>query len=147
VSRDPPPDFDRSGPAYGQRIHPWVQPGSGVRVVDAPTAFGPVSMELTAAAENRGAWSLHLSNRFRCAPQSLVLRVPWFLRCPVVQAEGKSVPVDGGEVRLPSDTRSVTVTGEFIREEKQLSFAQTVEDYKREYRRRYERFLETGCAE
>ncbi len=122
----------------------WLQPGKSIVIRNEPTVFGPVSAVLKVTP---GGWTLNLSNHFWKAPARVIIPVPWFYAVDHVEADGQPVGVRNGELVLSSETREVHVNGRISPRTAAMSFERTVEDYKREYRRRYEQFLQTGLVE
>jgi hypothetical protein len=119
----------------------WLKVGKKIEVVEEPTTFGPVSAVLTTQA---GKFEVRLSNRFRQAPAHVVIPVPWFYEAISAQADGRPVQIAGGKIVIPASTREVVVKGSTKAGAAELSFEQAVQDYKREYSRRYQEFLRTG---
>jgi hypothetical protein len=122
----------------------WLQPGKRTAVRQAPTAFGPVSAALGSVPDG---WELQLSNRFRQPPRRLVIPIPWFCEFQAATADGKPVEATAGKLVLAPNTRAVKLQGRIRPGTPELSFEQTVRDYQREYRRRYEEFLRTGSIQ
>lgn len=121
----------------------WLQPGKSIVVRDEPTVFGPVSAVLKV---NSGGWTLNLSNHFWRAPAHVIIPVPWFFAVDHADADGQPISIRNNELVLSSGTREVSVTGKIKPGTPVMSFEQTLEDYKSEYRRRYEQFLQTGVV-
>ena len=121
----------------------WLKPGKSIEIVNEPTEFGPVSAVLTASATG---WEVTLSNQFRQAPARVVVRVPWFYQVDGVQVDGRPVKITAGDLVVSASTRDVKVTGRIKPGTPAMSFEHTVEDYKREYQRRYDTFLQTGVT-
>jgi len=120
----------------------WLEPGKSVEVRDESTVFGPISAVLR--VDNRGGWEVKLSNQFRQAPNHVVISIPWFYEVEHVEADGRAIQPKNGKLALAPATREVRVTGRVKPGTPRLSFEETVEEYKREYRKRYEEFLRTG---
>ena len=121
----------------------WLRPGKRIELVEEPTAFGPFSATVNAT---QSGWELTIVSHFRPPPQHLVVRVPWFCDAQQAESDGKPVTAQDGEWVLPPSTRTLRVTGRVRAGTPELSFDQAVEQYKREYARRYEIFLRTGSA-
>ena len=119
----------------------WLQSGKVIEVNNEPTTFGPVSATLFASANG---WEVKLSNQFRQAPAHVIIRVPWFYELQKVEADGKPIQTNNGKLVLSPTVRTVTISGKFKPGTPEMSFESTVEDYKREYKQRYEEFLRTG---
>jgi hypothetical protein len=123
----------------------WLEPGKNIEVHDAPTAFGPVTAVLR--ADDNGGWEVKLANRFRQMPAHLVIPAPWFYEVEHADADGQAIRPESGRFVLAPATKTVRVTGRLKQGNLPMSFAKTVEDYQREYRRRYEEFLRTGTIQ
>jgi hypothetical protein len=119
----------------------WLTAGKKIEVVEEPTTFGPVSAVLTTKAEG---FEVKLSNRFREAPEHVVIAVPWFYEATSAEADGRPVEIREGRLVLSPSTREVVVKGRKKAGAEELSYERAVEDYKREYTQRYQEFLRTG---
>lgn len=119
----------------------WLRPGKKTEVLNEPTTFGPVSASLRTTQEG---WEVALSNRFREAPEHVIITVPWFYEVQGAEADGRPVQVDRGRIVITPQTRLVEVKGNIKARTPELSFDRTVQDYQREYRKRYQEFLRTG---
>jgi hypothetical protein len=121
----------------------WMQPGKTLEAVNEPTVFGPVTAILRT---NSDGWDVELSNQFRQAPAHLVIRIPWFYEAQQAEADGQQVQVKNGELILPADTHEVKVKGRIKPGVAPLSFKRAVDNYKAEYKKRYQEFLRTGLT-
>ena len=119
----------------------WVQPGSTIEARSEPTAFGPVSLKVTAGAR---ALTLELPESFRQAPQRLLVRVPWFWELVAATVDGQPVESEGNVVSVPVGAKLLRLEGSLSPDTPPYSYEQAVADYKAEYRRRWERFVRTG---
>jgi len=119
----------------------WLQPGKQIEVRGEPTTFGPVSAILKAGAEG---WEVKLDHRFRQPPQRVVIRVPWFYDLRTAEADGRPLPIAEGKLVVGPNTRQIKVAGRIRPGTPPMSFERTVEEYKAEYRKRYEQFLRSG---
>lgn len=119
----------------------WVKSGEKISISLAPTYFGQVNFALSCEPE---AAALALNNQFIENPKELILHLPWFMEVSSIQADGKSMPVKNSMVSLPVETRRVEIKWRRKTEAPSLSYQTAVDDYKREYRRRYEEFLMKG---
>jgi hypothetical protein len=126
----------------------WLQPGKTIQAINAPTNFGPLSLVLRANS-NFDSWNLEvkLSNQFRQAPERVVIRIPWFYEAHHAEADGHRVELTDDQLILSPTTREVKISGRIKPGTPEMSFNRTVEDYKKEYRRRYEEFLRTGITQ
>ena len=118
----------------------WAQPEEEVVIRNAPTEMGAISATLRFT--NDGA-AFSLDSQFRSQPKTIVLHIPYFV-------ELTSFETDAGESRRENDVivLSPDVTAVVLkwREEdvEPLSYATVVEDYKREYARRYQEYVAAG---
>ena len=119
----------------------WVRPGRTITVEDEPSAFGPVSLKLTAET---GALTLELPQSFRNAPRQVLVRVPWFWELTAAAVDGKPVAPEGNAIAMPEGAQVLHLEGHLRPDTPTYSHDQAVADYKAEYRRRWEEFLRTG---
>jgi hypothetical protein len=119
----------------------WVKDGKEISVSHAPTYFGEVNFALRF---RRGGATMTLRNKFTDDPKHLVLHLPWFMRVTSVQANGKKMKMNGFEVELPINSKTVNI--EWVKQPSTLalSFKNTVRNYEKEYREKYRVFMETG---
>lgn len=121
----------------------WVKPGAVISVRRAPTDFGTITVN---ARFNPGGMTLGLSARWRQAPQRIILHLPWFVKPSSATADGKGVDIgrpkvgEGYVVVLPPGAGKVDVRWNTAALPN-ISYERTVEDYKREYRRRFAEFV------
>lgn len=119
----------------------WVKPGEAISVKRAPTNFGEVNFEMRF---RDGGATMRLDNKFRDAPQQLVVHLPWFMNVSTVSADAKKLGVSNNAVILPVNTRQVEIEWQKKTDAAALSYQSAVREYKAEYRRRYERWVQTG---
>jgi len=119
----------------------WIKDGATIAVRRAPTNFGQVNAELKCT---QGMAFLTFKNEFTDAPEAIVLHLPWFVRVSLIHADGKAVAGKGPAVTLPAGTKRVQIEWTMKPESPPLSYTIAVENYKKEYRKRYEEFLKTG---
>ncbi len=119
----------------------WVRDGREISVRHAPTYFGEVNFVL---AFRKGGATLTLNDSFTSSPEHLVLHLPWFMEVKSVTADGKDLKISDSEVNLPLNSRKVEI--EWVRkgDVPALSYEDAVRNYEKEYREKYEKFLETG---
>jgi hypothetical protein len=122
----------------------WLQPGKSIAITEAPTAFGPVSAVVKADA---GGWTVSFTHHLRQAPAHLLVPVPWFYHVDRASADGQPIEAQNGLFSLSPSLSQLNVRGSIKPDAPALSFEQSVENYKREYRRRYEEFLRTGSLQ
>jgi hypothetical protein len=119
----------------------WLRPGQTIAAANAPTNFGPVSLNMKSRADG---FDLRITSKFRNPPKRLLIRIPWFLAVDRVEADGKEATPTDGRLHLPPGVREVKVRGLIKPDTPTMSFKNTVKEYKAEYRRRYAEFLRTG---
>lgn len=119
----------------------WLRPGKVIVTADTPTNFGPVSLRLEAQADG---FDVRITSQFRNPPKRLVVRIPWFYELDSIQADGQIATPQDGHVIVAAGTRELKVRGRIKPETPPLSFEKAVEQYKVEYKRRYDEFLRTG---
>jgi hypothetical protein len=119
----------------------WIKPGQTITATDQPTVFGPVSVELKTVTEGL---TIKISNRFRQAPNRIVVTIPWFYDVKEATVDAKPATAAQGKLLVSPGAREVQIKGAVKPATPDWSYEQAVRDYKREYRRRYEEFLRTG---
>lgn len=125
----------------------WFQPGKALQAINEPTEFGPVSVDSRINSTfDAWDWVVKLSNNFWQPPAHVVMRIPWFYEVRAAEADGRPLQVKDGQLVLSPTTREVKVRGQIKPGTPDLSFERAVENYKQEYRRRYEEFLRTGAV-
>jgi hypothetical protein len=126
----------------------WFQPGKTLEAINEPTEFGPVSVHsrINSKFDDWG-WVVKLSNKFWQPPAHVVIRIPWFYEVQAVEADGRPAQVKDGQLVLPAGTQEVKVRGRIKPGMPEMSFERTAEDYRQEYRKRYEEFLRTGVTQ
>lgn len=120
----------------------WTADGRRLAVRNAPTYFGTVDLE---ARFRRGGMTLALEPKFERLPQHIIVHLPWFVKGSAASVDGKPATIDQGRVRLPGSARRLEVTWAVVAPTAGFSYDQAVENYKRDYRARYEKFLREGA--
>lgn len=120
----------------------WIAKGKTIRVERAPTYFGSLGFVLDMPEE--GAAVLHLKTSFQRPPGKLVLHLPWFMEVSGISADGLPLQAADGSVVLPVNAKEVSLTWHRKPDASSMSYAKTVESYKAEYRKRFDRLLATG---
>jgi len=92
---------------------------------------------------NYGQEGARSRTEYRRAPEHVYLHLPWFVELQGATADGKPLKL-ASVLELPTGTKHVDLRWRGKSNTPALSYEKAVEDYKNEYRRRYERFLETG---
>jgi hypothetical protein len=120
----------------------WVGSGKSIRVERAPSTFGATAFTLRMTSETSAV--LELEDTWRNAPRALFLHLPWFMQTESATADGAALKIDGDVVQLSPNTREVKLRWRRRSGSSEMSYAKTVESYKREYRSRYDHLLATG---
>jgi hypothetical protein len=120
----------------------WVKPGQKISVHRAATDFGQVNFDVNFTSDTDA--TMTFDNHFRTAPLAMVLHLPWFVNVQSVTVDGKVFRLLQGTVHLPSNARSVHIRWTRQANTPALNYVNAVNQYKTEYRRRYEEFLKTG---
>ncbi len=121
----------------------WIMPGKAIEVVKQPTEFGPISVTLRS---NATGLDVTLSGQFWKAPERIILRLPWFYQVDRVEVDGKAAQPSSVGLVLRPGVRKVSLTGRIKPGTPSLSYQRAVQDYKSEYKRRYQEFLRTGIT-
>jgi len=121
----------------------WLQSPRQIEANKLPTGFGPLTMSVRAKSDG---WEIHLSHDFWEAPRRILVRIPWFCDVQRVEVDGKPATVTDGHLILDAGNRQVRITGKVKPGTPEMSFERTVEEYKTEYRKRYQEFLRTGVV-
>lgn len=120
----------------------WIKNGKPIVLRHAPTNFGQMSLSLDTKGNKT---VMKLQPEFARSPKSLVLHFPWFMTVRSIKVDGKVAKVGkGGYQRLRPDVRTVELQWSMRKGAAALSYARAVQDYRKEYRRRYEEFRRTG---
>ena len=122
----------------------WVGVGKSITIRRAPSNFGEVNLVWEVPSENQSM--IHLSNRLSYPPDKLVLHLPWFLDVQEASVDGKEITPEDGSVVLPIDAKEVRLRWRRRSGTPIMSYEKAVDDYKMEYKRRYEEFLQTGAT-
>jgi len=117
----------------------WLGAGKTIEVSKAPTYFGTVGFRLEQPTAREAV--LHLANLFEAgrAPQSIVVHLPWFLTSLRATVDGKVVKETNGSLVIPADTKEVRLLWDL--KPPPMSYQQAVDDYKKEYARRYQQLM------
>jgi hypothetical protein len=115
----------------------WMQTGEKIAVQNAVTSFGKISL---AAEVMDSRLVINVSPNWQTPPQCLVLHFPYFVKVEKIVADGRAISLGKNQDRaqLSPQARRVEIFWQNQAERQRLSFAATVEDFKREYRERYQ---------
>ncbi len=114
----------------------WIGAGKPLSVHDVPTEFGAISYDLD--QPNDATAVLHIHSTWRDAPEKLVIHLPWFMNANGVAIDGKTAAVSDGAITAPANAQEVRIHWSRTPGTPEMSYQQTVDAYKAEYRRRYE---------
>ena len=133
----------------------WIQDGVPIGVDNASTIFGNFSVSLT--PEKTGAHS-EWTGKSRNPPKEIVVHVPYFVYLQSVTVNGKTYPVkdSGGLSRkgfpkigtdrivLSPKTHTAEIAWQRNSRPDDASYQVFVENYKREFVRKYKKYLKTN---
>jgi hypothetical protein len=118
----------------------WAIPGEEVSIRNAPTEMGPISATLSFTA---GGATLLLETRLRQPPRNIVLHVPSFVTLTGFETDARETSIEDHAIVMSPDVSRATLT--WARNPvAPISYASVVEDYRREYARRYAAYLSGG---
>ena len=112
----------------------WTKPGDVIALTNAPTYFGPVSLEVKSSES--GA-VIKFAPAFRQNPQTILVHLPYYVQATEVKVNGKAGEISkAGTVVIGPEASEISVT--WRREPgANLSYQKAVDDYKAEYQRRW----------
>jgi hypothetical protein len=113
----------------------WSKTGEKLSGQNAVTNFGKVSF-MAEVMDNRLV--IDFSANWQTPPQRLVLHFPYFAKVERVVADGRGISLEKDRVHLSSQVRRVEIVWQNQADRERLSYGTTVEDFKREYRERYQ---------
>ncbi len=113
----------------------WIKTGEKISVQNAVTNFGKVSF-VAEVMDNRMV--MDFSANWQTLPQRLVLHFPYFAKVERVVADGRGISLEKDCAHLSPQVRRVEIVWQNQADRERLSYAITVEDFKREYRKRYQ---------
>lgn len=119
----------------------WVQPGQEVSFSKAPTDHGVVSAQVKF---NKHGAVYTIDSKWRTNPNTVVIHIPWFVEYRGCQTDSKSFKRDGDKLVFSPEVTKVSVKWSYKPEIPKYSYEKTVADYKKEYRRRYLKYLKEG---
>lgn len=120
----------------------WIGAGKKIAVADVPTEFGAVSYELEEPDDATAVLRIHPT--WRDAPKELVIHLPWFMKVSDVTVDGRAASTTESAVAVPADAREVRIHWARVPGTPEMSYQQTVDAYKAEYRERYEKRMHGG---
>ncbi len=117
----------------------WIGQGKTISVRQAPTNFGPIAFTLIQPAA--GEAILHLDPAFTAPPKQIVVHLPWFVDLTSATADGKAIQPSNGALAVSAGVKEIDLHWTVKANTPALSYAQTVDDYKAEYARRYQQLM------
>ncbi len=131
---------------YGKDVHllsavspAWIGVEKEIQAKNVPTEFGTISYTLRQPDNNSAV--INISSQWRDAPAAIVVHVPWFMAVNSVTVDGKPAEVTGSKITLPADAKQVRIDWKRKADMADLSYKNTVADYKAEYRKRYDSYM------
>lgn len=120
----------------------WVGAGKTISVARAATYFGTVGFRLQSTSDTTATLRLTMDRNAPHAPAKVVMHLPWFVNRETARAmaNGKALPVTAGMVMIPAGVDEIDLKWQRIPLPKgyPASYLEAVEQYKREYLKRYE---------
>jgi hypothetical protein len=115
----------------------WMKTGEKISVQNAVTNYGKISF-VAEVMDNRMV--INFSPSWQAPPQNFVLHFPYFAKVEKIVADGRGISLGKNQDRaqLSPQARRVEIYWQSQAGRQRLSFAATVEDFKREYRERYQ---------
>jgi hypothetical protein len=117
----------------------WMGAKKTISVERGPTEFGDVSFTLTQPDDNTARIEMDL--HWRQKPEGVILHLPWFATIQHIAADGKTLPVNGETVRIPIDTRVVTIHWHRRTDAPDWSYDEAVQQFRKEYQQHYELYM------
>jgi len=118
----------------------WLRDGQSVAVQDAPTNFGKINFTLEF---KKGSAHLKLEPQFREAPEKIIFHIPWFAAVREALADGQKIEAEERVILLSPETKEVTLDWT-LTPVGAMNHGHFIQEYKEEYRTRYQEFLEKG---
>lgn len=119
----------------------WIGSNKLIAVSGVTTEFGRVAFTLKSTGPYEAALLLH--NDFTHPPRRIVVHIPWFLADAQAVANGESLPIEDGVLRIPVAARVIRLRWKPA-SHTTMNFGRTVASYEQEYRRRWQKLLATG---
>lgn len=104
----------------------WVGAGKTIRLAHAPTTFGSVSFVMH--SRKNGA-DIELSSKWRQAPKTLALHIPYFVKLDSAQVDGKQIQARGGALSLSPRASHISLNWHWT-DKPDLSYNRAVEFWK-----------------
>jgi hypothetical protein len=124
----------------------WFKNSGKIEAVQAPSSFGPLDIALSVKG-NGEFWRVELPKTYRNPPARILLRIPWFYELADATVDSSQIDPVNGHLVLDPTAKQVEIRGGIKTGTAPLSYVQAVQDYKREYKKRYEEFQGTGLLQ
>jgi len=132
----------------GDRLHlfsalspEWIGAGKSIQISNAPSAFGKMDFSLESTDEGHAV--VQLQSSFTHPPAEIVLHIPWFLQVTQAVADGRAIVPQKDGLHLPAATREVRIQWNPVTKP-QMNYQRTVDSFKTEYSRRWDRLMTEG---
>ena len=113
----------------------WTRPGDVIEFKNAPTYFGPVSLEVKSSEQ--GA-VIKFTPAFRKNPEAVLVHLPYSVQATEVKVNGRPAEISkDGTVAVGPEAAEISVTWQ-RGAGADLGYRKTVDDYKAEYLRKWE---------
>lgn len=119
----------------------WVREGELITVKQAPCNFGLIDFQLVFGKDKA---VMTINTNFRNKPDKLFIHLPWFMNVTEVFADGNRTAVKNSRISVPVNTKVIEIQWNKKSDSPGLSFQNTVDEFKKEYIRRYEEYLRNG---
>lgn len=121
----------------------WIKEGSTLGVEDAPTLFGKVTALLTCDTDSTA--TIRFAPRFTRAPGRILLHLPVYMHINSISINGETaeIPADG-PITVPSGECVIEISWSKDGGLPEISFRAAVQNFKKEWARRYGHWLRTG---
>ncbi|MDZ7313390.1 MAG: hypothetical protein ONB45_19195 [candidate division KSB1 bacterium] len=112
----------------------WMRNGEKISVQNAVTNFGKLSFIVEVGD---GRMVMQISPDWHTPPRNFVLHLPYFAKAQRIVADGRELSFRDDRADIPFYVRQVEIFWQNDAHRERLSYTITVEDFKREYRERY----------
>lgn len=118
----------------------WVKTGEEISFENAPTEIGQISakMEFTKQGAN-----IKIKNKFRVKPKTIVIHIPYFVDFTSYEANVEAIACESDKIVFPPDVKRIRLYWT-VKQSEPLSFENTVTNYKKEYKERFEEYIKNG---
>lgn len=121
----------------------WIGTGKSIQVKNVPTEFGTVAFKLEEPDDSTAVLSINA--QWQTTPE-IVIHIPWFMQVQKATVDGKSVQVQNSQLKVSGNVKEVRLHWHRKTDAPTLNYRKAVEDYKKEYTRRYEAYMHQSEA-